>query len=290
MSDMRPFYENVQSHYDLSDDFFALFLDPSRTYSCAYFEQENYTLEQAQLAKIDLSLSKCDLSPGQKLLDIGCGWGGLAARAAGRYGVHVTGLTLSRNQHAFASQREVEKVPGGVEGGSLEFRLQGWEEFDEPVDRIVSVGAFEHFRFERHAEFFKHCSKLLPPDGRMMLHTIVVEQLQTMEQRGVPVTAENVAFAKFIRREIFPGGQLISPELIQHQAEDADFTVERVHRLGPHYARTLDLWGENLAAAREKAIEITSEEVYNRYIKYLAGCADHFRSGHIDVIQFTLLK
>jgi len=283
MTNLDPFYDDVQSHYDLSDDFFALFLDPSRTYSCAYFDNESTSLEDAQLAKIDLSLSKCDLSPGQRLLDIGCGWGGLAVRAAEQHKVNVIGLTLSKNQQQFASQRQVSD-----EAGSIEIRLQGWEEFNEPVDRIVSIGAFEHFRFERHKEFFHRCRSLLPENGRMMLHTIVAEQLQTLEQRGIPVTAENVAFAKFIRREIFPGGQLIAPELIQLQARDAGFKVDRVHRLGMHYARTLDHWGENLQAAKSQAIEITSEEVYHRYIKYLAGCADHFRSQHIDIIQFTL--
>ena len=122
----RPFYEDVQSHYDLSDDFFRLFLDSSRTYSCAYFREEGMSLAEAQLAKIDLSLDKCDLRPGQTLLDIGCGWGATARRAAERYGVRVIGLTLSRNQQQHAASLAAGRP-------ELEFRLQGWEEFDQPV-------------------------------------------------------------------------------------------------------------------------------------------------------------
>ena len=173
---LKPFYENVQAHYDLSDEFFALFLDPSRTYSCAYFRDEDMTLEQAQVAKVDLSLSKCDLQPGQKILDIGCGWGTAAISAAENYDVDAIGITLSENQHAYASSRKVNSER------KVEFRLQGWEEFSEPVDRIVSIGAFEHFRKERHAEFFQKCRELLPSDGTMLLHTIVLNSLPTLKE------------------------------------------------------------------------------------------------------------
>ena len=121
----------------LYDEFFALFLDPSRTYSCAYFREEDMTLEQAQIAKVELSLSKCDLQPGQKILDIGCGWGTAAISAAENYDVDAIGITLSENQHEYASSRKVNSER------KVEFRLQGWEEFSEPVDRIVSIGAFE---------------------------------------------------------------------------------------------------------------------------------------------------
>src|SRR3954463_14764629 len=125
-------FANVQAHYDLGDDFFALFLDPSMTYSCAKFDAPESTLAEAQLAKIDLTLGKCELRPGQRLLDIGCGWGALARRARERHGVEVIGLTLSENQLAHN-----RRLAGG--DGGLEFRLEGWETFDGKVDRIVSV-------------------------------------------------------------------------------------------------------------------------------------------------------
>jgi cyclopropane-fatty-acyl-phospholipid synthase len=282
MAELRPRYEDVQAHYDLSDDFFALFLDPSRTYSCAYFEREDLSLEAAQLAKIDLALGKCDLEPGMKLLDIGCGWGGTAKRAAEHYGVSVVGLTLSRNQKAHAS-----RVTRGL---PVEIRLQGWEEFDEPVDRIVSIGAFEHFREERFAAFFEKCHRLLPRDARMLLHTIVFSDQAALAARGIELEHEDLLFAKFIRRHIFPGGQLVVPRVISDHAEAAGFTVERRQSLQKHYARTLEIWAASLAAAREKAIALTSDETYGVYMKYLTGCAAAFSTGHIDVIQFTLLR
>ena len=282
MAQLKPNYEDVQAHYDLSDDFFALFLDPSRTYSCAYFERDDLSLEQAQLAKIDLALGKCHLEPGMKLLDIGCGWGATARRAAERLGVSVIGLTLSRNQQSYASR--------STKGLPVEIRLQGWEEFDEPVDRIVSIGAFEHFREARFADFFAKCHRLLPPDAHMLLHTIVFTDEATLAAKGIALEHDIVLFAKFIRKHIFPGGQLVEARAIVEYAEAAGFEVERQHSLQQHYARTLEIWAENLAAAREKAIASTSAETYDIYMKYLTGCAAAFRSGHVDLIQFTLRR
>ncbi|MEO8302979.1 MAG: cyclopropane mycolic acid synthase family methyltransferase [Betaproteobacteria bacterium] len=282
MTELRPNYRDVQAHYDLSGDFFALFLDASRTYSCAYFERDELTLEQAQLAKIDLALGKCELEPGMRLLDIGCGWGALARRAAQRHGVRVVGLTLSRNQQAYAARM--------TRGLPVEIRLQGWEEFDEPVDRIVSIGAFEHFREARFADFFAKCHRLLPVDAHMLLHTIVFADQAALNARGIALDHDNVLFAKFVRKHIFPGGQLVVPRVIRDYARAAGFEVEREHSLQQHYARTLDTWAVNLAAARERAIALTGEGAFDIYMKYLTGCAERFRSGYIDVIQFTLVR
>ncbi|WP_216899890.1 cyclopropane mycolic acid synthase family methyltransferase [Nocardia alni] len=285
MTRLAPFYENVQSHYDLSDDFYRLFLDPSMTYSCAYFQRENMSLEQAQSAKIDLSLGKLDLTPGQTLLDVGCGWGATMFRAATRYGVHVIGLTLSHNQYDHV-RHEIERR--GLTG--VEVRLQGWEEFDERVDRIVSIGAFEHFRRERYEEFFARCYGNLPPDGRMLLHTIIGHTLADLRRLGVPVTRDDARFHIFIRREIFPGGQLPQPALITRLAGQSGFGTEQIQSLRPDYARTLDLWTRALQDNRATAERITSPETYSRYLRYLTGSADHFRTGHLDVMQFTLAK
>lgn len=284
VSKMQPYYEDVQSHYDLSDDFFALFLDSTRTYSCAYFEDPEATLEEAQMAKIDLSLGKCDLAPGMKLLDIGCGWGSTALRAAEKYRVSVLGLTLSENQFRHCVQRAKESAFSE----SVQFRLQGWEEFAEPVDRIVSIGAFEHFRNTRHQAFFDKCRKILPDDGMMMLHSIVTPSLRDLREKGIEFLQEDVRFAKFIRDEIFPGGQLCAPERITSLASQGGFDVYHVQSLGPHYAKTLDCWAASLANTREQAIELTSRAVYDRYRKYLTGCADQFRKGTIDVMQFCM--
>jgi cyclopropane-fatty-acyl-phospholipid synthase len=284
MTQMKPFFKQVQSHYDLSNDFFELFLDPSRTYSCAYFENPNASLEEAQMAKIDLSLGKCELSPGMTLLDIGCGWGATAARGAEKYGANVIGLTLSENQYQYCTRRAGESSNADL----LEFRLQGWEEFNQPVDRIASIGAFEHFRNSRHEAFFQRCREILPTDGIMMLHSIVTTSLADLREQGIEYTQEDVRFAKFIRDEIFQGGQLCAPDRIKSFAQRSNFEVYHEQSLRLHYARTLDCWAAALSAAQEQAIALTSQTVYDRYQKYLTGCAEQFRKGTIDVIQFCM--
>jgi cyclopropane-fatty-acyl-phospholipid synthase len=284
VTQLQPFYSNVQAHYDLSNDFFALFLDPDMVYSCAYFEPPGVTLAEAQRAKIDLTLGKCDLKPGQRLLDIGCGWGAVIRRAVECYGVRAVGLTLSENQAELARARLADI------GDRAEIRLQGWEEFDEPVDRIVSIGAFEHFREERYTEFFAKCHRLLPTDGRMLLHSIVRPTIEQLAERGLELKHEDVLFNKFILKKIFPGGQLRPPEVVRKYAEASGFRVTRVHALQLHYARTLDAWAANLEAARDRAIALTSRDVYDTYMHYLTGCARYFRSGHLDVMQFTCCK
>lgn len=284
--DLTPHFEDVQSHYDLSDDFYRLFLDPTQTYSCAYFERDDMTLEEAQLAKIDLSLGKLGLEPGMTLLDVGCGWGATIKRAVEKYDVNVVGLTLSRNQQA-----HVQTVLDGLDSPrSKRVLLRGWEQFHEPVDRIVSIGAFEHFGRDRYDDFFSRAYEVLPADGVMMLHTIVKPDDEEFAARNLPVTMTKIRFFKFIMDEIFPGGDLPQPVKVKTHATKAGFGVGLVQPLRLHYARTLDLWAAALEANREQAIAIQSEEVYERYMKYLTGCADLFRDGYTDICQFTLTK
>jgi len=286
VADLTPHFEDVQSHYDLSDDFYRLFLDPTQTYSCAYFESDDMTLEAAQLAKIDLSLGKLGLQPGMTLLDIGCGWGATMRRAVERYDVNVIGLTLSQNQHDHAEQA-FEALAGPR---SKRVLLQGWEQFDEPVDRIVSIGAFEHFGHDRWKQFFSTTYDALPDDGVMLLHTITRLTLDEVKARGIPFSMDAARFAMFIAREIFPGGQLPTIAAVHEHAAAVGFSVTGVQSLQPHYARTLDTWAQALSARRDEAVTVQSEEVYDRYLKYLTGCADMFRKGYIDVNQFTLRK
>jgi cyclopropane-fatty-acyl-phospholipid synthase len=284
--ELTPHFDDVQAHYDLSDDFFRLFLDPTQTYSCAYFEREDMTLEEAQIAKIDLALGKLGLKPGMTLLDVGCGWGATMRRAIEKHDVNVVGLTLSRNQQAHA-----EKMFAELDSPrSKTVLLQGWEQFDEQVDRIVSIGAFEHFGFDRYDDFFKMAFNALPDDGIMLLHTITALHPDQMRERGLPLTFEIARFIKFIVTEIFPGGRLPSIEKVEDHSSKAGFKLTRNQSLQPHYAKTLDIWAANLEAKKDEAIAIQSEEVYERYMKYLAGCADAFRKGYIDVNQFTLEK
>ncbi len=283
---LTPHFADVQAHYDLSDDFYRLFLDPTQTYSCAYFEREDMTLEEAQIAKIDLALGKLGLQPGMTLLDVGCGWGATIRRAIAKYDVNVVGLTLSKNQAAHV-QKSLDQLDSPR---SKRVLLNGWEQFEEPVDRIVSIGAFEHFGFERYDDFFTMAYNVLPADGVMLLHTITGLRPEQMQERGLPLTFEIARFIKFIVTEIFPGGRLPSIEMVEERSSKGGFRLTRRQSLQPHYAKTLDLWAEALEAHKAEAIEIQSEEVYERYMKYLTGCADAFRRGYIDVNQFTLEK
>jgi cyclopropane-fatty-acyl-phospholipid synthase len=285
-TNLTPHFDDVQSHYDLSDDFYRLFLDPSQTYSCAYFERDDMTLEEAQRAKIDLSLGKLGLESGMTLLDVGCGWGATLRRAIERYDVNVVGLTLSKNQ-AVHAQKSLDELDSPR---SKRVLLEGWEQFGEPVDRIVSIGAFEHFGFDRYGDFFKMAYQALPDGGVMMLHTIVVPTLEELEQREIKLTMTLARFVKFMMDEIFPGGRLPSVALVEKHADEAGFEVARVQSLRLHYARTLDIWAAALEARKDEAIAIQSDEVYERYMKYLTGCADLFRNGNTDVCQFTLVK
>jgi cyclopropane-fatty-acyl-phospholipid synthase len=283
---LTPHFADVRAHYDLSDDFFRLFLDPTQTYSCAYFEHGGMTLEEAQIAKIDLSLGKLGLQPGMTLLDVGCGWGATMRRAIEKYDVNVVGLTLSKNQAAHV-QKLFDEMDSPRRRRVL---LDGWEQFDEPVDRIVSIGAFEHFGRDRYDDFFALVNNILPADGVMLLHTITGLTPQQMIDRFLPITVEFVQFTEFIVTEIFPGGQVPTIEMVEVHSAKAGFTLTRRQSLQRHYARTLNLWAQALEAHKDEAIEIQSEEVYERYMKYLTGCAKSFRVGYSDVNQFTLEK
>ena len=277
----------VQFHYDISNEFFKLWQDPTQTYSCAYFERDDMTLEEAQLAKVDLALGKLGLQPGMTLLDIGCGWGSTIMRAVERYDVNVIGLTLSENQrrhieeHWFANSKSPRHK---------EVRLQPWEEFDGKVDRIVSIGAFEHFGFNKYDDYFKKTFSWLPDDGVMLLHTIIVPEDEEVKAKGLPLKMSTVRFIKFIMDEIYPGGRLPLASMVKQHATKAGFDVTREQHLQPHYVRTLDTWAANLAAKKDEAIAVTNDEVYERFHRYLTGCADLFRGGFTDVCQFTCEK
>lgn len=283
---LTPHFDDVQAHYDLSDDFFCLFLDPTQTYSCAYFERDDMTLEEAQTAKVDLALSKLRLEPGMTVLDVGCGWGATMKRAVERYDVNVVGLTLSVNQAA-----HVQKMFDEMDTPRCRrVLLAGWEQFDAPVDRIVSIGAFEHFGLERYARFFAMAYHTLPADGVMLLHTIVRPTFKELRRRGLTLTRELIHFSEFILAEIFPGGWLPTIPVVEEHAAKAGFAVTRIQSLQAHYARTLDAWTAALQANKREAIATQSQEVYDRYIKYLSGSARLFHDGYTDVNQFTLAK
>jgi len=262
---------NGAVHYEVSNDFFRLWLDPTMTYSCAYFATGAESLEEAQMAKVDLAFRKVRLQRGDRLLDIGCGWGAAAARAAEQYGASAVGLTLSRMQLERAHQRERP-------GLALSYRLEGWETYREPCDAIVSFGAFEHFSVPKYDDFFSRCHEILPDGGSMLIQTITI---------GKPSTSFKLfRYAHFLRKEFFPGAELPPPEVVVSHARLGGFELLHAESLRPHYCRTLDEWLANLKANRGAAIAATSEEVYAKFVRYLEGAAQYHRTGETNVYQF----
>jgi cyclopropane-fatty-acyl-phospholipid synthase len=284
--EMRPHFEDIQAHYDLSDEFFGLFQDSTRKYSCAYFTGPDTTLEEAQIADVDLNLDKLDLKPGMTLLDIGCGWGLTLRRAIEKYDVNVIGLTLSKNQQVY-STRLLDKLNSNR---SHQVRLQGWEQFHEPVDRIVSIEAFEHFGFERYDDFFKNCFDILPDDGRMTIQSSTGYHPYDLNARGKKLTFELARFIKFIITEIFPGGRIPTAQMMVDHGEKAGFIVPECLSLRTHYIKTLGIWADALEANKQKAIQVTDDANYRRYMRYLRGAQYYFIDESIDVNLVTYLK
>jgi cyclopropane-fatty-acyl-phospholipid synthase len=284
--DMRPHFEDIQAHYDLSDDFFGVFQDPTRKYSCAYFTSPEVTLSEAQIANVDQHLDQLDLKPGMTLLEVGCGWGLTLKRAMEKYDVNVIGLTLSKNQQAYCTQL-LDSI--GSER-THDVRLEGWEQFHSPVDRIVSIEAFEHFGFERYDDFFKTCFDILPDDGRMTIQSSVGYHPDDLQARGKKLTFQLARFVKFMITEIFPGGRIPSTKMMVAHGEKAGFVVPEPLSLRNHYIKTLGIWAARLENHRDEAIAAAGVENYDRYMKYLTGCQYYFVDEAIDVSLVTYLK
>jgi len=258
-------------HYEFSNEFYALWLDPTMTYSCAYFAQGDETLEQAQMAKVDLAFRKVGLRRGHRLLDIGCGWGAAAERAAAVYGASAVGLTLSGHQHEIALRRRRSEL-------DLDYRVEGWETYREPCDRIVSFGAFEHFTVANYPAFFARCRELMPADGRLLLQTITV---------GKPSRSfELLRFAYFLYTELFQRGELPRPEQVIGPAREAGLELLHAETMRLHYVRTIEMWLERLHARKEEAIGATNQEVFDKFVRYLEGSARYHRGGETNIYQF----
>jgi len=286
IKDMTPHFEDIQAHYDLSDDFFGVFQDPTRKYSCAYFTGPSVTLSEAQIANVDQHLERLELEPGMTLLEVGCGWGLTLQRAMEKYDVNVIGLTLSRNQKAYC-----EQLLGQIGSDrTFDVRLEGWEQFHSPVDRIVSIEAIEHFGFERYDEFFKNSYDILPADGRMTIQSSCGYHPDDLRARGKKLTFELARFIKFMITEIFPGGRLPTTQMMVDHGEKAGFVVPETLSLRNHYIKTLGIWADRLERNKEAAIAATDEENYHRYMRYLKGCQYYFIDEGIDVSLVTYLK
>src|SRR5690554_1065361 len=273
----------IQFHYDLSDDFYALWLDPRRVYSCAYYREPDLTLAQAQEAKLDHICRKLALKPGERFLDVGAGWGGLLLWAAEHYGVDATGITLSHNQHAHVTRLIEEK---GL-AGRVRMELLDYRELDEsrPYDKIASVGMFEHVGRAQLFEYFSKLRRLLRPGGLIMNHGITAG--------GVYNAEVGAGMGQFIEKYIFPGGELthISNELAQ--IAEAGLEDVDVENLRPHYARTLWAWSDALESQLEAARAtlkpgLQGDKSLRAYRIYLAGCALGFEQGWISLHQALL--
>jgi cyclopropane-fatty-acyl-phospholipid synthase len=264
---------NVQRHYDLSGEIYKLFLDEDMQYSCAYFERPDMTLEEAQLAKKRHIAAKMRMKPGQSVLDIGCGWGGMALYLARTFEAEVLGVTLSTEQHAIATERAHAQ---GLDN-RVHFEIRDYRSLSERFDRIVSVGMFEHVGVNYYRTFFDKCQTLLKPDGVMLLHYI---------GRSGPPSATNA----FIRKYIFPGGYIPALSEVMPHIERAGLIITDIEVLRIHYAETLKNWRERFMASRDRAKEIYDERFCRMWEFYLAASEAAFRWQDMVIFQLQITK
>jgi cyclopropane-fatty-acyl-phospholipid synthase len=267
--------KQVQFHYDVSDDFYALWLDPRRVYSCAYYREADMSLARAQEAKLDHICRKLMLHEGERFLDIGAGWGGLLLWAAENYGVRARGITLSKNQHTHVSRLIEER---GLRG-RVTMELRDYRELpeDEPYDKIASVGMFEHVGRARLPDYFAKIHRLLKPGGLFMNHGITAGGTNN-HQLGA-------GLGDFMERYVFPGGELLHVSHVLRVMSEARLEMLDTENLRPHYARTLWAWSDALEASLRHASEVASEQVVRAYRLYLAGSAMAFERGWIALHQ-----
>ncbi|MDI1273487.1 class I SAM-dependent methyltransferase [Polaromonas sp.] len=281
--------EQIQFHYDVSDDFYALWLDPRRVYSCAYYRDNSMNLAQAQEAKLDHICRKLMLQPGERFLDIGAGWGGLLLWAAEHYGVDATGITLSKNQHAHVQRQIADK---GLQG-RVRMELCDYRHLDEsrPFDKISSVGMFEHVGRPNMTAYFSKIRRLLAPGGLVLNHGITA---------GGPDNDQlGAGMGDFIEKYIFPGGQLLHvSDVLNHLARGGLEMVD-TENLRPHYARTLWDWSDALEARLEAAQQVLAagrggsalgEKTLRAYRLYLAGSAMSFEQGWLSLHQMLATR
>ncbi|MDR0226851.1 MAG: class I SAM-dependent methyltransferase [Burkholderiaceae bacterium] len=280
--------QQIQFHYDISDDFYGLWLDPRRVYSCAYFRDPQMGLAEAQEAKLEHICRKLDLKPGERFLDIGAGWGGLLLWAAEHHGVHATGITLSHNQHRHVQQLIRDK---GLEG-RVDMQLLDYRQLpkDQPFDKIASVGMFEHVGQAKLPEYFETVHQLLRPGGQALIHGITAG--------GVDNTQVGAGMGDFIDRYIFPGGELMHISRVLHDAGKSGLEMVDTENLRPHYARTLWNWSDALENRLPEAQRILERhidadgaaKVLRAYRLYLAGCAMGFERGWTALHQILCIR
>ncbi len=271
---------SVQSHYDVSNEFYSLWLDRNMVYSCAYFRSGDEDLHTAQEQKLDHICRKLRLRSGERLLDIGCGWGGLITWAAKHYGVKALGVTLSREQFEYATERV------GREGliGRVEVRLQDYRDIpgEGVFDKISSVGMFEHVGLRKLPVYFGVMRRLLKENGLVLNHGITTRD---PDNRSVSPSG-----GRFIEDYVFPDGELPHLSRTAYEMEAQDLEVLDMESLRPHYAQTLMHWVARLQARRDEAVAAVGEKRYRIWLIYMAGCAHAFERGWISVNQLLATK
>lgn len=268
----------ISFHYDVSNDFYALWLDEQMVYSCAYYETASQSLEQAQRNKLDHICRKLRLKPGERLLDIGCGWGALICWAAEHYDVYAHGITLSKNQYDHARQTIQRRgLEQKVTVELLDYRdLRGEAEYD----KVVSVGMFEHVGLKNLPTYFAVARRLLKPGGLFLNHGI------TSDEGGWKKSLST----EFINRYVFPDGQLETISTVQKIMEDAHFEIHDVESLRLHYALTLREWVSRLESRREEALQHVPESTYRIWRFYMVACAQQFEEGNTGIYQILASK
>jgi cyclopropane-fatty-acyl-phospholipid synthase len=267
---------SIAFHYDLSNESYRLWLDQEMVYSCAYFSDPSRSLEQAQRDKLDIVCRKLRLAPGERFLDIGCGWGALVIHAARQYGVRAHGVTLSRRQFEHARAR----IDALGLAGRVTVELRDYRDLDPrgPYDKIASIGMFEHVGLKRLPGYFAAAHRLLARGGLFLNHGI------TSREGGWRRTLST----DFINRYVFPDGELDSVANIQRVMEEGGFEVLDVEALRPHYAATLRHWVARLEARRDEAVREVGEATYRVWRFYMAACALQFEQGDTGVYQILL--
>ena len=268
----------IAHHYDVSNDFYRHWLDENMVYSCAYFKERGDTLEQAQVQKLDHVLRKIRVQPGQRLLDIGCGWGALILRAAQKFGAHATGITLSRNQYELARER----IAAAGLGDRCEVLLADYRDMSGQFDRITSIGMFEHVGLKNLRAYFATVRDLLADDGIALNHGITSTDPESGE----------VAWGggSFIHRYVFPHGELPHISLALKEMSAAGLEAFDVENLRRHYALTLGHWARRYERAAEKIRSVVDERRYRIWRMYLAGCAYSFEHAWTSIHQILAVR
>lgn len=271
----------IQFHYDVSNDFYKLFLGSEMVYTCAYFKNWDNSLDQAQRDKMDLICRKLRLQPGEKMLDIGCGWGGLIRHAAINYGVKAHGITLSQEQHDYAQQK-IDEL--GL-GDQVSVEICDYADHTGNYDKISSVGMSEHIGSANYPRYFNKINSLLRDRGLMLNHAIA-RRAKATKRQAKKIRPER----KFLLKYIFPGSELIPVGTTTDTLENTGFEVHDVESLREHYALTLKYWSKNLTANKEEAIRLVGPERYRLWAAYMTGGSVGFTAGSIKLYQVLASK